>query len=169
MAVEIERKFLVRDRSWQPDARGETLVQGYLAKGERAAVRVRVKGAQAFLTVKAAVKGTTRSEFDYVVPMDDAETMLRNLCAQPLIEKTRYRLPLAPVTFEIDVFAGANAGLIIAEVELPSADAPFPQPSWLGPDVSDDMRFFNAYLDDKPFTSWGVSYDRLLRELDGAR
>ena len=115
MAVEIERKFLVEGDAWRAAAdAGTRLVQGYLANTERASVRVRSAGRAAWLSVKAMVRGLSRDEFEYAIPVEEAEHMLQSLCAPPLLEKVRFRVPVAGHVWEIDEFAGDNAGLIVA-------------------------------------------------------
>ena len=118
-------------------------------------VRVRVAGDRGFLTIKGRGSGITRAEFEYPIPLADAEEMLDTLCASPVIQKVRYRVPYAGRTWEVDDFEGANAGLLMAEVELPSADAHVELPPWVAREVSDDPRYFNANLATHPFAEWG--------------
>ena len=155
MGTEIERKFLVRSDRWQPDpATGMRYRQGYLANTEGSTVRIRIAGEMGFVTVKGPTAGISRLEFEYRIPLVDAAEMLGQLCAHPLIEKVRYRVPWAGLTWEVDVFEGDNAGLIVAEIELPSADARFDRPPWLGEEVSHDPRYFNAALTRNPWSRW---------------
>ena len=152
MAVEIERKFLVCNDTWRADLVSETrLLQGYLTQGPGPTVRVRISGELAYLTLKGATNGVSRLEFEYPIPVADARTLLRELAVSPLIEKTRYRVRSGADVWDLDVFAGENAGLVLAEIELPSEDAPFERPDWLGEEVSDDPRYFNASLARHPF------------------
>jgi len=155
MAIEIERKFLVRDDSWrrQADA-GQRMCQGYMSSGEQASVRVRVQGEQAFLNIKSATLGVWRREYDYPIPLSDAEEMLAHLCAQPLIDKIRYHVAHAGHTWEVDVFEGDNAGLVVAEIELNSEDQAFTKPAWLGQEVSHDPRYYNVCLVKHPYKAW---------------
>lgn len=155
MSYEIERKFLLADGSWrrQADA-GEPLRQGYLAGGTQGSVRVRLSGTRAWLNIKGATVGATRREFEYPIPTEDAEIMLDELCPGPLIEKTRYRVRYGDHLWEIDVFAGDNAGLVVAEVELEAADAPFARPPWLGAEVTEEVRYYNVALAEHPFSQW---------------
>jgi adenylate cyclase len=154
VSVEIERKFLVRNDTWRAAvARRLEIRQGYLVAEKERSVRVRVSEDQAFLTVKGATHGSERPEFEYEIPVDDARTLLE-MCERPLIEKTRHEVPVGAHTFEIDEFHGDNDGLIVAEVELDSADEEFPRPEWIGQDVTDDARYLNANLFRKPFRSW---------------
>lgn len=155
MAVEIERKFLVRNDSWRSGVEEETrILQGYLADGPRATVRVRVKGDLAYLTVKGATSGISRTELEYRIPLEDAEVMLRELARPPLIEKTRFKVRHGRHLWDLDVFAGDNAGLVLAEIELDSEEADFERPPWAGDEVSDDPRYFNVNLAQHPYRRW---------------
>ncbi|BCU07128.1 CYTH domain-containing protein [Allochromatium tepidum] len=155
MAIEIERKFLVVGEGWRDRVGDATrLVQGYLTEDARTTVRVRIRGETAWLTLKGASRGISRLEFEYPIPVDDAETLLRELAVSPLIEKTRYRVPHAGHLWELDVFAGANAGLVLAELELERVDEAFERPDWLGAEVSDDPRYFNVNLARHPYRDW---------------
>ncbi len=156
MGIEIERKFLLRNDDWRVLAdEGVIYRQGYLVGGRRASVRVRLEGEQAFLNIKSVTLDVTRLEFEYPVPREDAETMLTQLCEKPLIEKRRYRVPYAGRQWEIDVFEGENAGLVVAEIELSTADEEFPRPPWLGEEVSHDPRYYNVNLVHHPYRAWG--------------
>lgn len=167
--VEIERKFLVRDLSWREGAEGQRIRQGYIARGESSegstTVRVRTRGDKGFLTVKADKDASSRWEFEYEIPADDANRMLELLSLKPPIDKVRYKVDVDGLTWEVDVFEGANAGLVLAEVELTRPDQPFTLPDWAGAEVTGDPRFFNAYLSEKPFTKWGVTYEALLDQV----
>ncbi|MDX1805273.1 MAG: CYTH domain-containing protein [Alcanivorax sp.] len=154
MALEIERKFLLREPGIVDGLDGERLTQGYLSHDRNATVRVRIAGANAWLTIKGKTVGHTRSEFEYAIPADDARQMLEKLCPAGVIDKTRYRLPQGPLCWEIDVFHGDNQGLVLAEIELPNADTDFQRPAWLGEEVSDDPRYFNSALSQHPFRDW---------------
>lgn len=155
MAQEIERKFLVVDDSWREHiVKTIDYRQGYMSNTERASVRVRVAAGQAHLNIKSATLGVERLEYEYPLPEADAHEMLDKLCDKPLIEKTRYYVEDAGHTWEVDVFAGDNAGLIVAELELPSADTPFNQPAWLGEEVSHDPRYYNVMLVKHPYKDW---------------
>ncbi len=153
MASEIERKFLVTDETWRQDAVGTPYAQGYLSLDPQRIVRIRRAGEKAFLTIKGLTIGVTRAEFEYPIPLPDAEAMFA-LCLGPLIEKTRYIVPWAGNRWEVDEFHGDNAGLIIAELELASEDESFEKPPWLGLEVSDDLRYGNSRLVEHPFRSW---------------
>lgn len=155
MAIEIERKFLVKDDSWRARAESESRIrQGYLSADARLTVRVRVRDDQACLTLKGATQGIARSEFEYGIPPADAEAMLAEFALGPLIDKRRYLVHEGGWLWEIDEFAGQNQGLVLAEIELPSADQAFSRPQWLGAEVSDDPRYFNASLARHPFSRW---------------
>lgn len=155
MAKEIERKFLVKNDGWRSQATGTPYSQGYIATTRLGqTVRVRIAGNQGYLTLKGPTVGITRSEFEYVIPVDDAKEMLETMCDRPLIEKIRYRLPLGNLVWEIDEFSGENAGLIVAEVELISENQSIDKPDWLGKEVSGDSRYYNANLGRRPYSTW---------------
>lgn len=155
MGTEIERKFLVIDERWRADADGGQRVrQGYLAGSERCSARVRVAGDHASLNFKGRTLAVTRREFEYRIPLADAEEMLDHLCTGPLIEKVRYRVPVDGHTWEIDCFDGDNAGLVVAEIELDTADEAFTVPAWAGSEVSDKPRYYNVCLSEHPFCNW---------------
>jgi adenylate cyclase len=156
MATEIERKFLVEGSGWRASAgAGIAYRQGYLAITPRCAVRVRIADGGARLAVKGASPGARRAEFEYPVPLGDAEEMLATLCARPPVEKTRYEVLHRGHRWEVDVFEGANAGLVLAEVELVREDEPVELPSWVGAEVTDDPRYYNATLAECPYRDWG--------------
>ncbi len=154
MAKEIERKFLVEGDAWRGLAEGTAYRQGYLSTAEERAVRVRTVGDKGFLTIKGKEKGLTRLEYEYEIPLGDADELLDRLCLEPLIEKHRYRIEHAGMLWEVDEFHGVNDGLIVAEVELSSEDQEVELPSWVGREVSDDHRYKNANLVDHPYTTW---------------
>jgi adenylate cyclase len=154
MGTEIERKFLVKDTTMLKDAQGVGYRQGYLVLGERRTVRVRIGGERAYLTIKGPTVGMSRAEFEYAIPVTDANAMLDTLCHQPIIEKTRYKILHDGFVWEVDVFAGANAGLVIAEIELKSEQTRITLPEWVGQEVTGDVRYFNAYLVEHPYTTW---------------
>ncbi|WP_026765734.1 CYTH domain-containing protein [Selenomonas ruminantium] len=152
MAKEIERKFLVKD-NWQPQAAGITIAQGYLSTVPERTVRVRIKGDKGYLTIKGKNQGISRAEFEYEIPLADAEELLK-LAEQPILSKVRYLEQHGNRLWEIDVFAGENQGLVVAEVELPDEGADFSRPVWLGQEVSGDVRYYNANLIKNPFSLW---------------
>ncbi|MBS0535325.1 MAG: CYTH domain-containing protein [Proteobacteria bacterium] len=146
MGVEIERKFLVASDAWRCEVASHSDIrQAYLAVSESSSVRVRIRNAAAFLTIKSAGPAIRRDEFEYPIPLGDAEALLA-LRTGRLIEKRRYIVPHAGLRWEIDVFSGDLAGLVIAEIELPNETAPFARPAWLGGEVTDDARYANASL-----------------------
>jgi adenylate cyclase len=155
MAVEIERKFLVPAGQWNPGAQvGTRLLQGYLCRGDRASVRVRLAADQAWLTVKGPTTGISRAEFEYAIPVDDANAMLAELAGGRIVEKIRYAETFAGHLWSVDRFLGDNAGLIVAEIELDHPEAVVPLPPWVGPEVSGDSRYFNSSLAVAPFSTW---------------
>ncbi len=155
MASEIERKFLVKRESWPaPAAGGVRYRQGYLSTDPERTVRVRIAGGNAFITVKGLTRGIERHEFEYSVPLSDAAVMLDELCVRPLIEKVRYRIEFAGRVWEVDEFSGENEGLLLAEVELSTADAQVELPPWAGLEVSADPRYFNSNLAQNPYSRW---------------
>ncbi|HEY8681819.1 MAG TPA: CYTH domain-containing protein [Rhodanobacter sp.] len=161
MPIEIERKFLLADDSWRSGIeRSEPIAQGYLVGAQalrdgtaRASVRARLAGDVAWLNIKAAMSGIARTEFDYPIPLADARIMLAELC-NGVLEKVRHHVRVDGVLFEIDEFEGDNHGLIVAEVELPAVDAPYPRPAWLGREVSALSRYYNVNLIAHPYRRW---------------
>ncbi len=153
MAIEIERKFLVRPGPWR-DAPAVAIRQGYLCLHPERTVRVRTHDQSGYLTVKGLTRGATRLEFEYAIDKQDAERMLDELCEKPLIEKRRYRLKLGKHVWEVDEFFGDNAGLLLAEVELADPREPLELPPWVVREVTDDPRFYNANLVKAPFRDW---------------
>lgn len=154
MAREIERKFLLTGEGWRALARASRYRQGYLSTVKERTVRVRTMDGKGILTVKGVSIGATRSEFEYEIPAADADEMLDSLCERPIIEKNRYTIPLGGVIWEVDEFFGVNAGLVVAEVELQCEDQSFVKPDWIGEEVTDDPRYFNANLVARPFSTW---------------
>jgi len=155
MATEIEHKFLIRDDRWRQQVeRSVRMRQGYLTSDARCSVRVRVAGGQGFLNIKSGTLGIQRSEYEYPIPLAEAEEILDTLCEKPLLEKTRHFIHFGEHVWEIDEFAGANAGLIVAEVELSHPDEPFERPDWASEDVSHDIRYYNSQLARHPYATW---------------
>jgi CYTH domain-containing protein len=153
VAVEIERKFLVRDDSWNDGTPGVRIAQGYLSLDPGRSVRVRLAGENAWLTIKGRSEGLARAEFEYPIPADDARALLE-ICLPSVIDKTRHRVGFGGHLWEIDVFHGANEGLVMAEVELDDASVPPALPPWAGEEVSDDFRYYNTSLASRPFGLW---------------
>lgn len=154
MGQEIERKFLVKNGAWKAGAQGTVYRQGYLSSVKERVVRVRTIEDKGFLTIKGLTKGVSRSEFEYEISVGDANAMLDHICEKPLIEKTRYRVPVGGLVFEVDEFFGENAGLVVAEVELQDEKQRIDLPDWIGAEVSGDPRYFNSNLIKHPFTKW---------------
>jgi adenylate cyclase len=161
MGIEIERKFLLRDDSWRVAvSRSESMAQGYLIGAQalrdgtaRSSVRARLSGDKAWLNIKAATLGIERAEFEYAIPVADAKELLATLC-DGVLEKIRHHVVVDDALFEVDEFLGDNAGLVVAEIELPTADAPFPQPAWLGREVSALTRYYNVNLITHAYRQW---------------
>ncbi|MBS0003127.1 MAG: CYTH domain-containing protein [Thioalkalivibrio sp.] len=154
MSREIERKFLLKNDRWRASVQqSRSLRQGYLCGNERASVRVRLEDREANLNIKSATLGVERLEFEYPVPVDDARLLLSELAGQ-VVEKTRHEVTVGGHCWEIDEFAGANAGLVVAEIELDDADEPFDRPDWLGEEVSEDPRYYNTELARHPYSRW---------------
>lgn len=151
MPTEIERKFLVTSDAWRLHAGSPTaILQAYIAVTPRASVRVRIKDARtAFLTVKSAGAALSRAEVEVEIPVAEAQELLE-LRQGAIVEKHRYPVPFGGLVWEIDVFDGANAGLVLAEVELPGADHPVTPPPWAGAEVTGDARYYNASLATDP-------------------
>lgn len=154
MGVEIERKFLVTGEQWRDQAgRSIAYRQAYLNRDGGVSVRVRIAGSHANLNLKSATLDIARVEFEYEIPVPDAEVLL-SLATGNVIEKTRHFVGHAGHTWEIDEFGGANTGLVLAEIELDSIDERFAHPPWLGAEVSDDERYYNVYLAENPYSRW---------------
>lgn len=154
MAKEIERKFLVKGDSWRTLAEGKLYRQGYIPTQQGATVRVRIVGNQGYLTIKGMTNKYSRSEFEYPIPIEDAQEMLDTLCQRPLIEKIRYKVEYGNLIWEIDEFDGVNQGLIVAEIELSDEEQQFELPIWIGQEVSDQPKYFNSNLVKHPFSQW---------------
>ena len=155
MEMEIERKFLVKNTEWEKESEGKRYRQGYFPVAGRAiTLRVRTCGEQAFITIKGEPKGFSRAEFEYEIPVKDADIMLDTLCLKPLIEKTRYLVKVNSLLWELDVFHGENEGLIIAEVELESETQQIVLPDWIKREVTGDLKYYNSTLVRYPFSKW---------------
>ena len=153
MAKEIERKYLVKGNQWKALAPGMVYRQGYIPTVGKQTVRVRIVGNQGYLTIKGENVGPTRSEFEYPIPVQDAAEMLNTLCDRPLIEKTRYKIPQGDLVWEVDEFAGENAGLVIAEVELQAENQQIELPEWIERQVT-DPKYYNSNLAKHPYSKW---------------
>ena len=155
MPIEIERKFLVKNDLWRTEVESSaTLKQGYLARGRSSVVRVRIADQRATLTIKGDRHGISCAEFEYEIPLADAEEMLVRLCHEHVIDKVRHQVRHGGHVWDLDVFHGANAPLVIAEIELTSEHEPFVMPPWAGPEVSHDRRYANAWLVENPYSRW---------------
>jgi len=155
MAIEIEHKFLLANDDWrQLISRSVVYKQGYLSSQPTSSIRVRISDKQAWLNIKSATIGNHRFEYEYDIPLADANEIITNLCNKPLIEKTRHFVINDGHTWEIDEFTGANQGLIVAEIELSSLDEDFAKPAWAGKEVTADLRYYNNNLAKNPYTSW---------------
>jgi adenylate cyclase len=154
MAEEIERKFLVKGDAWREGAQRVLIRQGYLNTDGVRTVRVRTKGDHAYITVKGMPAGLVRPEYEYEIPIGDANEILDHLCMRPLIEKWRHLVHFAGMLWEVDEFLSENAGLIVAEVEMRDAAQTFDMPAWVGQEVTGDFRYTNSNLVRRPFTTW---------------
>lgn len=155
MAKEIERKFIVVNNLWRDRVISEAVIkQGYLCRQINATVRVRVAGNEAWINIKSATQGISREEYEYSIPVTDAEGLLQDVAEQPFIDKTRYQVEQGGHVWDLDVFHGQNRGLVLAEVELASEDEVFELPDWAGQEVSDDPRYYNANLVKAPYSRW---------------
>jgi adenylate cyclase len=155
MPVEIERKFLLSSDKWRDEVvRSSRIRQGYMGKIDKASVRIRVQGDKANINIKSATLDIRRMEYEYEIPLDEAEEMLDQLCNQPQIDKTRFIVEQGKHTWEIDEFYGDNEGLLVAEVELGNEDEEVIKPDWLGDEVTADPRYYNVNLINHPFNKW---------------
>ena len=154
MAIEIERKFLVKDKPFSIAKRSLKINQGYIINEKSKVIRVREKGDDYFLTIKGNNIGISRLEYDFPISKDDAKELIFHFCKTTLIEKTRHYIKYKGHTWEVDEFHGKNNGLIVAEIELESEDEKFEIPDWVGEEVTQDDRYYNMNLAIHPFTSW---------------
>ncbi len=155
MATEIERKFLLKDDSWMQSVHDKDEIrQAYLSNKGPASVRVRIFGKQANINIKSRTIGISRAEYEYPIPLIDAEAIMLSLCGDRQISKTRHYLRFAGHLWEIDVFSGDNQGLTVAEIELEREDEKFTKPDWLGAEVTSEERYYNVALLETPYTSW---------------
>ncbi len=159
MGIEIERKFLLKNDNWKSLVTETHMIkQGYLQSGleasQKSSVRVRISNKSANINVKSVELAMVRQEFEYDIPLHDAEQMLVTLCGDVIIEKIRYYVPFSSHLWEVDVFSGNNTGLQIAEIELGSVDESFEKPDWIGAEVTEDERYYNIYLLKCPYNMW---------------
>jgi adenylate cyclase len=155
MGVEIERKFLVDHEKWEKVEKptGIPYRQGYMLRDDKQTIRVRVSDKKGYLNLKSKVSGLTRKEYEYEIPLEDGLEIL-NAFTTNGTEKMRYEIPFKGKTWEVDVFSGDNAGLIVAEIELGSEDEEFEKPDWVTTEVTDDGRYTNASLSIHPYKDW---------------
>ena len=155
MAQEIERKFLPKNDQWRTLGTGDRYCQGYIMTQQPGkTVRVRIAGDRGFLTIKSKSEGFSRSEFEYEIPLADAQILLETLCDSPLVDKIRYKIPVDSLIWEVDEFLGDNAGLIVAEVELTAETDAIAIPDWIGAEVTGDPRYYNSNLAQNPYKNW---------------
>ncbi len=156
MPLEIERKFLVTGDGWRRPEAAVRFEQGYLSRHPERSVRVRIEGTQGRLNIKSGRSALTRLEYEYDLPLDEAQELLEQVCEQPRLIKERTRVEVSGKVWEVDEFFGANAGLIVAEIELSDEAEPFERPEWLGEEVSHDPRYLNIHLIDHPYSTWSA-------------
>ncbi|MBR6026380.1 MAG: CYTH domain-containing protein [Neisseriaceae bacterium] len=156
MSVEIERRFLLKNDNWKQNIhKSIEMQQGYMSVEKECTIRLRIIDDKAWLTIKGFITPVSRHEFEYPIPISDAKTMMNNLCAFTMT-KTRHIVKVDNVSFEIDEYHGANAPLIVAELELANENQTYPTPEWLGEEITDDGRYSNAYLSKHPYSQWDL-------------
>ncbi len=153
MKIETERKFLLSGDGWKEGATAIHFKQAYVNEPGENTVRVRIEGERGVLTIKSKTKGISRQEYEYEIPLEDAEGLLK-ICRTPVVEKYRYKVKYAGHLWEIDEFVGTNAGLVMAEIELSSEDEYFEKPEWIGEEVTADKRYYNSHLARYPYSQW---------------
>ncbi|WP_031434857.1 CYTH domain-containing protein [Methylomarinum vadi] len=157
MPLEIEHKFLLANDEWRQHIKKSVYYkQGYLSSTKQNSIRIRISDTHAWINIKSAVIGTHRLEYEYEIPLSEANEILEQLCHKPLIEKKRHFVAQDKHTWEIDEFLGANQGLVVAEIELSSLDEEFHKPSWLGKEVTHDLRYYNNNLCKFPYRDWPI-------------
>lgn len=155
MPIEIERKFLLVNDSWRDEVKyNHRIRQGYMGEIDKASVRIRVQGDKANINIKSATLSMRRMEYEYTIPLDEAEEMLDQLCKQPQVDKTRFIVEQGKHKWEIDEFYGDNEGLIVAEIELSDEEEAFEKPHWIGEEVTEDPRYYNVNLIKHPYKNW---------------
>lgn len=155
MAIEIEHKFLLRNNDWRQNiTRSVQYQQGYLSSKASSSIRIRISDEKAWLNIKSATIGTHRHEYEYEIPLQDANEIINTLCSKPIIKKTRHIVINDTNTWEIDEFHEENEGLIIAEIELKEIGESFLKPHWLGEEVTQDSRYYNNNLAIRPYSEW---------------
>ncbi len=155
MPIEIERKFLLNNDNWRAEVKTSYRIrQGYMGEIDKASVRIRVQGDKANINIKSATLAMRRMEYEYAIPLNEAEEMLDQLCKQPQVDKTRYIVEQGKHKWEIDEFYGDNEGLLVAEIELSDEAEAFEKPQWIGKEVTEDSRYYNVNLIELPFKDW---------------
>jgi adenylate cyclase len=155
MAIEIEHKFLLANNDWRHlVSHSIAYKQGYLSSQVTSSIRIRTSNDRGWLNIKSATIGTQRHEYEYEIPLADANEILSTLCKKPLIEKTRHFVKNNDNIWEIDEFYGDNQGLIVAEIELTATGQDFEKPHWIGKDVTHDRRYYNNNLSIHPYSMW---------------
>ncbi len=154
MGKEIERKFLVKNSDYRKNAKRVFIHQGFLNNDKERVVRIRIEDSRATITIKGLPVGTERPEFEYDIPLMDAEQLLREICLKPSIKKYRYKLKHKGFMWEVDEFLENNEGLVIAEIEIPRIDTIVELPKWVGEEVSNDPKYYNSNLIEEPFNTW---------------
>ena len=154
MAVEIERKFLVINDGYRVLAEPVLYRQGYISTDTGRVVRVRVKGDKANITVKGATVGYSRLEYEYEIPLEDAEIIFSEICRKPIIEKLRYKVMIGSLVWDVDEYKGVNKGLVTAEIELDNERQQFDVPDWIGEEISHDHKYANTSLVTNPYCNW---------------
>jgi len=155
MPIEIERKFLLKNNDWREQVTSSFRIrQGYMGEIDKASVRIRVQGKKANINIKSATLSMRRMEYEYEIPLDEALEMLDQLCKQPQVDKTRYIVEQGKFKWEIDEFYAENEGLLVAEIELDDEKEAFDKPKWLGEEVTEDPRYYNVNLIEKPYKEW---------------
>jgi len=154
MKKEIERKFIVLDKSYKDLGGYKYCIQGYIPSTNEPLIRIRTIGNKSYLTMKSDVNGITRLEYEYQIPNQDAKDLLELFCKESIVEKNRYTIYYKSTLWEVDEFLGKNNGLVVAEVELESEDQPYDKPEWIGEEVSIDKKYYNYNLSTKPYKEW---------------
>ena len=154
MGKEIERKYLIKTDNYRSCSSKKYYKQGYLSTSEERVVRIRIIEEKGFITIKGKNKGATRLEYEYQIPVNEANELIDTLCIHPIIEKFRYTCKIDDLTWEIDEFLGDNTGLVIAEVELPEENYPITLPAWIGKEVTSDTKYYNSNLVKHPYKEW---------------
>lgn len=157
MGKEIEYKYLVISDLYKKIGARTYYKQGYLSVEKGCTVRVRVVDSVGYITVKGKTEGASRAEYEYAIPVEDAEEMLNRLCTKPLIEKYRYKIQIGELIWEVDEFLGENSGLVVAEVEVPYEGYPVEKPEWIGENVTGDVRYYNSNLITYPYSCWKLT------------